>query len=125
MNTDKEIFDKEHITKSIVFLKGIGRRCEICKKHIFGRKDKTTCSNKCRKIKYRLSTKQKNNNSIQARISIIKTEGCKPYRMISLYLKKGIVHQVKITPESKELWNLLDKIQSFRNISKPLPELIA
>lgn len=124
MNKEKQIFDKEHVNKPIIFLKGIGRRCEICNKHIFGRKDKTTCSNKCRKIKYRLNTKSQKNNSIQARISITKTEGSKPYRLLSLYLKKGIIHQIKITPEYKELWSLLNKIQDFRDISKPL-EIVA
>ena len=118
------IFDIEHKTKAVVFLKGIGRRCEICNKHIFGRKDKTTCSNKCRKIKYRLHTKQQNNNSIQARISVKKQHGLQPYRIVSLYLKKGIINQVKITPEAKELWALLERIDNFRQ-EKPLEELIA
>lgn len=123
MNPDRKVFDKEHINKPIIFLKGIGRRCEVCNKHIFGRKDKTTCSNKCRKIKYRMHTKQQNNNSIQARISITKYEGNKQYRIVSLYLKKGIIHQVQITKESKELWSLLEKIEQFRDISKPLVEI--
>jgi len=118
------VFDIEYKTKAVVFLKGIGRRCEVCDKHIFGRKDKTTCSNKCRKIKYRLHTKQQNNNSIQARISVKKQHGLQPYRVVSLYLKKGIINQVKITPEAKELWALLERIDNFRK-EKPLEELIA
>ena len=45
---DIHVFDKEHVTKQMVYLKGVGRRCEVCKKHLFGRIDKKTCSNKCR-----------------------------------------------------------------------------
>ena len=49
----------------------------------------------------------------------------KPYRILKVYLKKGIVHQVKITSQSKELWQLIDKIVEFRDIKKPLMELTA
>jgi len=112
----REVYDIEHVTKPVVLLKGIGRYCDVCKKHLFGRKDKTTCSNKCRKIKYRQTTKQQNNNSLQARISVEKTEGLIAYRIVSLYLKKGVIHQVKITAESKELWLALDQIASYRKV---------
>lgn len=120
MTENENLFDKEHVSKTAVFIKGIGRRCEICQKHIFGRKDKTTCSNRCRKKKYRINTKQQNNNSIQARISITKYKDIKPYRVVSLYLKKNLIEKVMITEESKELWQFLDKIQRFRDLSIPL-----
>ena len=44
---------------------------------------------------------------------------------MKLYLKKGVIEEVRITPESKELWSLLEKIEQFRDISKPLVEIVA
>lgn len=123
----KNVYDVERVSLPSLLLKGVGRYCEAegCNNHVFGRKDKTTCSNKCRKRKYRTHTKQQKNNSIQARISIVKKQGKESYRIVSLYLKKGVIHEVKITSESKELWNILEKIANFRDISKPLMELTA
>ena len=126
MNEDKKVFDKEFVAKPIIFLKGIGRRCPICNRHIFGRADKKTCSDKCRRRQVYLNhNKQEKNNVIKAQISILKKHGRKEYRILSLYLKKGIVHQIQITSEYKELWSLLEKIEQFRDISKPLMEITA
>ena len=57
-------------------------------------------------------------------ISLKKYEPKRPYRIIKVYLKKGVIEQVRITPSSKELWNLLEKIESFRNISKPMETIL-
>jgi|SRR6185437_6997532 len=121
MNEDKKVFDKEFTSKPIIFLKGIGRRCEVCNKHIFGRKDKRLCSRKCHdKKRWKAERNQKRITSLHASISLAKKIGKTEYRVLSLYLKKGVIHQIKITPESKELWSLLEKIEQFRDISKPL-----
>ena len=127
MNSDKKVFDKEHVSKPIIFLKGIGRYCPICKKHIFGRKDKIFCSEKCRWKKRDTERRRTGKDivGIHAFISLQKHGNTKPYRIIKLYLKKVIIEQVNITPKSKELWNLLEKIHQFRNISKPLMEIVA
>ena len=127
MNIDKQHFDKEHVSKPIIFLKGIGKYCPVCKKHIFGRKDKVFCSERCR-WKKRDSKRRRTGKDIigiHAFVSLQKHGNKKPYRIIKLYLKKGIIEQVIINPQSKELWSLLEKIDQFRNISKPFMEIVA
>ena len=109
-------YDLEYVTKPVLFIKGIGRKCQVCSRHITGRKDKTTCSQKCtNKIGYiKNKDKWNNSNSLKARISIKKIEDDIEYRILSLYLKKGVLHKIKITPEYTELWHLLETIQKFR-----------
>ena len=126
MNSDQKPFDRETTCKSVIFLKGIGRRCEFCNKHIFGRIDKKTCGNKCRSKMQRekKGNVQTNLLGLHAFVSLKTTGNKKQYRIMKLYLKKGVIEEVKITPESKELWSLLEKIEQFRDISKPL-EIIA
>lgn len=122
---DKPVFDKEQVSKTVIFLKGIGRRCEVCNKHIFGDPRKKVCGQKCRRKKaYLKNGKQQDLTGVHAFITLRKSQTTKPYRIIKLYLKKGIIEEVRITPESKELWSLLEKIEQFRDISKPL-EILA
>jgi len=120
---DKPVFDKEQVSKTVIYLKGIGRRCQVCDKHLFGRIDKKTCSQKCRsKMRYEKTGKiQPNIIGVHAFISLRTCkQRNKEFRVIKVYLKKGVIEEVKITPESKELWSLLEKIEQFRDISKPL-----
>lgn len=113
----RTVYDIEHTSKPLIYLKGIGRRCEVCNKHIFGRKDKRICSKKCHdKRRWNAEKNNKRITSIHASISLSKTREKTDYRLLSLYLKKGIIHHVKITPEYKELWALLDKIENFRKM---------
>ena len=120
-NDARNVYDIEHVTKPVVLLKGVGNYCEICHKHLFNTRSKT-CSGRCRKIKYRQNNLNPNNNSIQARISIKKIEGNIEYRILGLYLKKGVIHKIRITSAYPELWNILEKIQKFRD--KPLEIVI-
>ena len=125
---NQKVFDIETTNKQIVFLKGIGRRCLVCNKHLFGRLDKKTCSQKCRsKMRYEKTGKeQTNTKGLHAFIQLQSyKENNSRFRILKLYLIKGIVEEVKITPESKELWSLLEKIEQFRDISKPLVEITA
>lgn len=121
----KKVYDIQYVSKPVLFLKGIGRTCPICGNHVTGHPNKKYCSEKC-------SNKNNNNKNhkdkeilvgLHSFISLKVQGGSKPYRILKVYLKKGIIHQVKITPESKELWSLLDKITEFRDIKKPLMEL--
>lgn len=109
-------YDVEYVTKPTLFIKGVGRRCLVCSRHITGRKDKTTCSNKCGSKVWRIKSGAKYNDktSVRARISIKKTEGVDEYRLLSLYLKKGVSKKVKITPAHGELWHILEMIQKYR-----------
>lgn len=116
----RQVFDIEYKNTPSLLLKGIGKTCDVCGKHIYGRPNKKTCSDKCRfkkgNDKHRDS---KVKVGLHAFISLKKSDAVKPYRIIKVYLKKGIIEEIKITPESKELWALLEKISKFRN-----PELI-
>src|SRR5574337_163934 len=115
-------YNIEYTTKPVIFIKGVGRKCPVCSRHIVGRSDKTTCSPKCtKKIGY-IKNKDKwnnssSNNSLKCRISIKKYENNLEYRILSIYLKKGVVHKIKITPSYGELWNVVEKIQNFRSNS--------
>jgi hypothetical protein len=113
-------YDIEYTTKPVLFIKGLGRKCPVCSRHIVGKSNKTTCSDKCTKrigyIKNKDKWNNDNTNSIKSRVSIKKIEGSFEFRILSLYLKKGLVHRIKITPEYVELWNILEKIQKFRDI---------
>ena len=47
----------------------------------------------------------------------LQTRGVKSkYRIIKFYLKKGVSQEIRITPESKELWAFLDKIENIRKV---------
>ena len=122
----RQVYDIEMIAKPSLLLKGIGVYCIVCGKHIFPRqKNQATCSQKCRAKKSYL--KNKNDaikEGLHAFISLKKYKTLKPYRIIKIYLKKGIKEEVKITPESKELWKLIDKIERFRDLKQPIRESI-
>lgn len=125
MNEDKKVFDRENTCKTVIFLKGIGRRCEVCNKHIFGDPRKKVCDRKCRRRKaYLKNGKMQDLTGLHAFITLKKQGTRQQYRILKVYLKKGSIEEVKITPESKELWSLLEKISQFRDISKPL-EILA
>ena len=125
-NTHKRethVFDREQVNRTIVFLPGVGRRCIVCNKHIFGRIDKKTCSQRCRsKMRYEKTGKtQTNLIGVHAFISLkAYRDKNEEFRILKIYLKKGVTQEVKITQESKELWSLLEKIEQFRDVSKPL-----
>jgi len=128
LNQDKKYYDKEYVNKPIIFLKDVGKYCEVCHRHIFPRqKNQTCCSNKCRWKKRDQNRRRTGKDivGIHAFVSLKKYGTKRPYRVVKLYLKKGIIEQVTITPKSKELWQLLEKIAEFRDIKKPLMELTA
>ena len=129
----RKIYDVEYTAKPVILLKGIGKYCKCgCGKHVFGNKKKEFFNSSCRRRYYERShpeskyARQKNTMiGLHAFINLHKNENKNPYRIMKVYLKKGIIEEVKITPESKDLWALLDKINQFRDISKPLMELTA
>ena len=123
----RKVYDIQYISKPILFIKGVGRCCPVCGNHVTGHPNKIYCTERC-------SNKANNDKNhkgkekligLHAFISFKTYNRTEPYRILKVYLKKGIVHQVKITPESKELWKLIDKIAEFRDIKKPLMELTA
>ena len=74
MNQEKDIFDKEWQAKPVIFLKGIGRYCVVCHKHIFPRQyNQVTCSKKCRERKRSMKRRtEKEVTGIHAFINIKK-----------------------------------------------------
>ena len=120
----RKVYDIEYQSKASLLLKGVGKQCEICGKHIFintlGR-PRTTCSDRCRHKKR--NDRHRENIKLVGLHSfiVLKRHGVKkPYRVMKLYLKKGLVEEIKITPMSKQLWSLLNRIENFRDIQKPL-----
>ena len=109
-------YDVEHKTMPVLYIKGIGRKCIVCSRHITGRKDKVTCSNKCNVRVWRIKNEGKcdDKSSIRARVSIKKSEGIEEYRVLSLYLKKGISRKIKITSAHGELWHVLEMVEKYR-----------
>ena len=114
--SSRQVFDIEDIRKKSLYLKGIGRYCVVCGKHLFGRPHQKTCSNQCRNKK-NYSIKKTSNGSMTLHTCInLKSQiiDNKKVRIATVYLKKGVIEQVLITPKAKELWVLLDKIYEFR-----------
>lgn len=110
-------YDVEHVTKPVIFIKGVGRRCVVCSRHITGRKDKSTCSSKCNSKIWRIKNRDNcdDKSSVRARISVKKTTGKDEHRVLSIYLKKGVSRKVKINSSYGELWHILEMIEKFRN----------
>lgn len=112
------VYDIEHVTKPVLLLKNIGRYCANpeCKKHLFGRFNQKYCSNKC-KWKINALKNPPNDKKILHANFNLESHGVKnKYRIVTFYLKRGISQKIKITPESKELWAFLDKIENFRKV---------
>ena len=118
----KQVYDVEWVGKPSLLLKGIGKTCEVCGRHIFGRANKKTCSNKCRYKKGNDKHREsKNKIGLHAFILLKKSNTKVPYRVIKVYLKRGVIEELKITPDSKALWNLLERISTFR--TNPIVEV--
>lgn len=106
----RQVYDIERLNLPVLLLKGIGRLCECgCGKHLTSNnKRQRFATSSCR---VRASTKHpKLHDSLRANISIRRKE-------LHIYYKKGVKKVIKITPQYKELWELLSKIHKFRTRS--------
>jgi|GEM_PF-3139056 len=115
-NDARTVYDIEHATKTLVMLKGVGRYCQNkgCNKHLFGKPSQKYCSDKCRwKANDQRPSISAKTLHANFNLQILGTSKNK-YRIVRFYMKRGISEQVRITPESIELWAFLDKVQKMR-----------
>lgn len=129
-----DIYVAEKKTVPIIHLKGIGRYCEVCKKKlqpkIISRKvngksynvnigipsTQLYCSNACKNKKF-FRKNQNTGNNIYAKINLNVIEDKLPYRKMTIYLKKGKSFDFKITKESKELWQYLERLARYKTLN--------
>lgn len=90
----------------------IGRLCEVCLKPINQKYSNARfCSHKCRAKAHRMSSTI-TPSTLCARIQLEPTgNGNKQFRIINIYAKTNQITTIKLTKESKELWELLNRLQ--------------
>ena len=112
----RKVYDRETVLKTAIFLKGVGTYCVVCGNHMFKRqKNQETCSQKCRAKKHYIKKGRRVfGEGLHVYLSLKKIEGKKPYRIMRVYLNRGVTEEIKLTPEHKELWALSEKISNFR-----------
>ena len=134
---DSDIYNAEKKSYPILYLKGIGKFCEECTKKLQPkiikekrngkvikriqpvRKDQRFCGTNCSHKNMRRNNKLKT-NSIMCRINLNVFDGAKPHRKMSIYFKKGLPFEFKITKESKELWDYLERLTRYKTIPKEI-----
>lgn len=129
---DKEVFTVSTERKEIALLPGIGKFCKCgCGKRIEGvrvtRKLKSStisyyrqppinkefATQNCAR-KYFSKYQQRQDADILRCIIILRVNADKaPYRKMTIYHKKGIKTDLKITQKDKELWSYLERISRY------------
>jgi len=135
LDIDKEIFTISRKSFPIAHIPGIGKFCKNgCGKRIdniivknnkykvnpvFKRKPTTKlfCSIYCKQTYYRKQNLYTADKSLACRITLNVYQDKFPYRLISIYLKKGIKKEIKIR-ENNELWYFLEYLSNQRKPSK-------
>jgi hypothetical protein len=88
--------------------------------------NKVFCSKTCKSRFYEKTIGKKNHttkNAVDCRIRLVpRDDEGQPFRLITLYLGKRAHVEVKITPDSGELWNVLNKIYKYRGMPKEQQE---
>ena len=118
----EDVFISRKEAQTLVMLPGIGRFCKCgCNRHITGRKDKIFFNQNHKHKYYERQGKHRNNYGKETLPALIKLR-LEPdgTRIIRLYLKKNIFQDVKITKNDKLIWDALERIKNFRNISNPM-----
>ena len=100
------------------YIPGVGRYCKCgCERLIVGRKDKVFFSPACRRRLYDVTKGRPiPKNYIDSIINLKIIEEPYPHRKITVYLNKGNKIELKLIPEYKELWEILDKIAAYRQL---------
>ena len=100
------------------YIPGVGRYCQCgCNRIIAGRIDKRFFSPACRR---RNHDKTKGvplpKYHLESLIFLKIIEEPYPHRKITLYLNKGNKIELKLIPEYKEIWDILNKITEYRQL---------
>lgn len=138
---DKETFIVSLQQNEIALLPNLGKFCKAgCGKRIEGKvvkrkignkitiyfrkaqKNKEFCTTNCKVKFFNKNTSRKLRPSLSALIGLKVLNDKTPYRELTVYLKNNSKLHLKITPEYKELWNVLEKICKYRfmNLQNPL-----
>ena len=118
----EDVFVSRQEAKTLVMLPGIGRFCKCgCNRHITGRKDKLFFNQSHKHRYYEKEGKRHLNYGKETLPALIKLR-LEPdgSRIIRLYLKKNIFQDIKITKNDRLLWEALERIKKFRNMSNPM-----
>lgn len=141
---DPNIFTVSTETKEVALIPNVGRFCKNnCGKRLKGVKVKRInritkrpveyelpilknqlfCSKACKEKFYKTANPQTATYhspiTVYCRIKLTSySDDGQPYRLITLYLGKLVNVEVKITPDSGELWKVLEKIVKYRGLQK-------
>ena len=102
----------------VAYIPGVGRYCKCgCERLIVGRKDKIFFRPACRRRLYDITKGRPiPKKYIDSTINLQILNEPFIHRKINLYLNKGNKIEIKIIPEYKELWDILDKIAVYRQL---------
>jgi hypothetical protein len=129
---DSDVYQTEKKTLPVIHLKGIGHYCPVDGKKIepkiikykLGDRmvQRTVISKYCSKACYHkvYDRDRTKDNSIYTKINMKVVSDKVPYREMKIYVKKGLSFQFKITKESKELWDYLEKLSRYKTIPKEI-----
>jgi hypothetical protein len=117
----KEVYHVEHQTLPVLYLKGVGRYCEVCGKQNFRRVDSPYCSNRCKnKANYSKAKDKYSKSGFRCWMKLRLEKEPHPYRELSVQVDKKKIHKFKITPADIDLWKFLEKYDSQRMITQKL-----
>ena len=115
---DQKIFTVVKESHLAAYIPGIGRRCKCgCDKIIIGRKGKVFFSPACRRRLYDVTKGRPiPKHYIDSTINLKIIDEPYQHRKLNIYLNKGNKIEIKIIPEYKELWDILNKIAEYRQL---------
>lgn len=126
------VFQSEKQSVAVVHIAGIGTYCKNkrCGKKIFAKHatyrlngaivkrivKREYCSNRCWHQQNQKNTRKAN---LYARINLKVINDKTPFRTMFVYFKTGTSpYPIKITKESKELWQYLERVSRYRGINE-------
>ena len=115
---NKKIFVVVKESHLAAYIPGVGRYCKCgCERLIIGRKGKVFFSPACRRRLYD-ATKGRPipKHYIDSTINLKTIEEPFIHRKMNIYLNKGNKIELRIIPEYKEIWDILNKITEYRQL---------
>lgn len=113
LKIDRKLFDVKYSQMKTIHLNGVGKLCACgCGNHVYTKK--RYVNNNHVKAKWRKDNAYKSHSGYLCASVNIKN------KTLIVYLKKGIRESIPITPEQKQLWDLVCKIEKFRDLKSEL-----
>jgi hypothetical protein len=136
INKEQDLLVASSVTMPQVLLKGIGKFCKrpgcfkriegvLIKRNVYGKnktyyrmppKNKEYCSEHCRNIVNAKKHPFNKSSFVIAKIDLTILGNRQKFRLMRLYLKKGVNKEIKITPNEFELWNYLNSLSKYRTL---------